>query len=518
MKVPTRALSLLLFLQFSQLIAGNFYVCDSTDSPSQDFHIRGTSLGGWMVLEPWITPSLFYQFLSAVEEHGDAAPDHTAVDQYTFCEVLGAKEANRQLRVHWATWVTEEDIAQLAHHGFNSVRIPVGDWMYKPYAPFEGCVDGALEEMERVLDLCDKYGLKVLIDVHGMKDSQNGFDNSGRSKDVIWTTVENGRSTFSHWDNLSPEWIGTWDNDAQTYTTINYENIEHSLQVLSEIVNLYKDHPAVDALQPVNEPWWNTPIKSLKEYYWFGYQIVQEKAPHWKYIMHDSFRLDSEIWGGFMKNCHNIAIDTHIYQAFGSTRMSQTEYLSDACGQHNAIAAFEAATGIPVVVGEWSLATDTCALWLTGFNENQAGQPLVECDFVECSEPYWGDALPGWPLDKTKGPRGVVGSGTVNTPLFGLCPVDKVFHNEDEFVTKLARAKLHAFDLGGHGWYFWNFKTDLEEPRWDYSRAVERGWFPRTVVELEKDESVTAACGESTTSIKNVAVDGSVFDEEQVTM
>ncbi len=25
--------------------------------------IIGVNLGGWMVLEPWITPSLFYQFL-----------------------------------------------------------------------------------------------------------------------------------------------------------------------------------------------------------------------------------------------------------------------------------------------------------------------------------------------------------------------------------------------------------------------------------------------------------------------
>ena len=29
--------------------------------------IRGVNLGGWMVLEPWITPSLFYQFLGGNE-------------------------------------------------------------------------------------------------------------------------------------------------------------------------------------------------------------------------------------------------------------------------------------------------------------------------------------------------------------------------------------------------------------------------------------------------------------------
>eukprot|EP00591_Stephanopyxis_turris_P012606 CAMPEP_0195509092 /NCGR_PEP_ID=MMETSP0794_2-20130614/2122_1 /TAXON_ID=515487 /ORGANISM="Stephanopyxis turris, Strain CCMP 815" /LENGTH=156 /DNA_ID=CAMNT_0040636219 /DNA_START=98 /DNA_END=565 /DNA_ORIENTATION=+ len=29
--------------------------------------VRGVNLGGWMVLEPWITPSMFYQFLGAAE-------------------------------------------------------------------------------------------------------------------------------------------------------------------------------------------------------------------------------------------------------------------------------------------------------------------------------------------------------------------------------------------------------------------------------------------------------------------
>jgi hypothetical protein len=26
--------------------------------------IQGANLGGWFVLEPWITPSMFYQFLN----------------------------------------------------------------------------------------------------------------------------------------------------------------------------------------------------------------------------------------------------------------------------------------------------------------------------------------------------------------------------------------------------------------------------------------------------------------------
>ena len=30
----------------------------------------GTNIGGWMVLEPWITPSMFYRFLGKTHEEG----------------------------------------------------------------------------------------------------------------------------------------------------------------------------------------------------------------------------------------------------------------------------------------------------------------------------------------------------------------------------------------------------------------------------------------------------------------
>lgn len=88
--------------QFRHFVAHNKTMTCSADEHALPFNnqIRGANLGGWMVLEPWITPSLFYQFLGEDE-------NSTAFDMYTFCEVLGPKEANRQLRRHWETWVTE---------------------------------------------------------------------------------------------------------------------------------------------------------------------------------------------------------------------------------------------------------------------------------------------------------------------------------------------------------------------------------------------------------------------------
>lgn len=68
----------------------------------------GTNIGGWMVLEPWITPSLFYRFLEKTYSEG------VGMDSYTFCEALGPVEGNKVMRSHWDNWVTEEHIAGLA--------------------------------------------------------------------------------------------------------------------------------------------------------------------------------------------------------------------------------------------------------------------------------------------------------------------------------------------------------------------------------------------------------------------
>ena len=114
-----------------EFIAYNASQTCSNNTSRRPFNtqIRGVNLGGWMELEPWLTPSLFYQFLGGNE-------NNTAMDSWTFCEVLGPKEANKQLHRHWKTWLTESHIKELAASGINSVRLPVGDFIYKPYGPY----------------------------------------------------------------------------------------------------------------------------------------------------------------------------------------------------------------------------------------------------------------------------------------------------------------------------------------------------------------------------------------------
>lgn len=64
-------------------------------------------------------------------------------------------------------------------------------------------VDGALDYVDLLLDWASEYGLAVLIDIHAMKDSQNGFDKSGHTMGFSWTssltTEFGGLTTFQHW-------------------------------------------------------------------------------------------------------------------------------------------------------------------------------------------------------------------------------------------------------------------------------------------------------------------------------
>lgn len=320
---------------------------DVVDNPFPQ--IRGVNLGGWMVLEPWITPSLFYQFLAK-------GKDDTAVDMYSFCAVLGPEEGNKQLQRHWERWVTKDIVQKLANdYGINSLRLPIGDFQFVPYGPYHGCVDGGLEHIDQLLDWAHEYGLTVLLDVHTAKDSQNGFDNSGQARGMEWLSNDN----FQHWPILEASWFGTFERSNNSYLDINYSNIQHSLLVVQTILDRYANHPAVLGVEPLNEPWWFTPLPELKRlFYWEGYLMVQRKAPHWKFVIHDAFQFES--WGGFLMGCPGKALDTHIYQAWRNVD-SRLGYYADACSSKYPIAKMEESFG-PVVVGEWSLATDNCGM------------------------------------------------------------------------------------------------------------------------------------------------------------
>ena len=55
--------------------------------------------------------------------------------------------------------------------GVQIIRVPIGDWTLKPYGPYLGCTEGARDKVQWILETAERYQIKVLLDVHGIKDS-----------------------------------------------------------------------------------------------------------------------------------------------------------------------------------------------------------------------------------------------------------------------------------------------------------------------------------------------------------
>ena len=303
--------------------------------------LRGVNLGGWLVLEKWMTPSLF---------EGLQARDETS-----YCVELGAKAA-QALTTHWNTFITREDFAWLARMGINAVRIPVGHWIFGPDYPYHRAygasaypfVDGGLAILDQAFDWAEEFGLCVVLDLHAAPGCQNGFDNGGIQDVCEWHT--------------QPDYI-------------NY-----SLLIVERLAHRYHARSALHAIEVLNEPHQTVDTALLKQYSTDAYHRIRQYclAKDVAVVFHDGFRSFRE-YTGFLTEPEfsNVVLDIHRYQCFG-----RAESDADIYGHiRGAVVDWKKEAddiigdfGHSTYVGEWSLGMDyrVESLWAKGrFNHAQ---------------------------------------------------------------------------------------------------------------------------------------------------
>ncbi|MCD7857981.1 MAG: cellulase family glycosylhydrolase [Clostridiales bacterium] len=252
--------------------------------------IRGANLGNWLVLEEWMDVGMF---------EGTGAKDEVWLNRLMDKDALA-----QRMKAHRDTYVTEQDFQDLSGHGVNLVRIPVPYFIFGDRPPFNGCI----EYLDMAFQWAEKYGIKVLIDLHTVPDSQNGYDNGGITGVCKWCQEP--------------------------------EEVEFALTVLERLAQRYKDHPALFGIEVLNEPisltvWLSSPsgpirgkpvdkeeakgssyvpMKFLKPFYREAYRrlraILSEETA---IVFHDGFRLTG--WNRFFdeSGMKNVFLDTHIY-------------------------------------------------------------------------------------------------------------------------------------------------------------------------------------------------------------
>lgn len=384
--------------------------------------IKGVNLGNWLVLEKWMSPSLF--------------EGTTAEDEYWLPRQLPKEVYEARIKIHRNEYITERDFVTIKSWKMTTIRIPIPYFIFGDREPFIGCI----EELDKAFAWAEKYELQILIDLHTAPMGQNGFDNGGICGVCKW---------------------------AQ-----HPEEVEFVLTVLERLAKRYGERKGLWGIEVINEPvseqMWNSMNVSnrypsvdeemakgskgisllfLKDFYKQAYERIRRGMPEDKYVViHDGFELKE--WKDFMQEEHykNVVLDTHQYLMMAEmSGCPQTlEGYLTFIKENFEKDIEEMEQYFPVICGEWCL-----------FNSLACGHD-------------------------TKGGQNVL-NGLEEDSQELLSEKQK----KDIYIA-LAKAQLTAWEKGsGYFYWSYKLLTDTVNTKgwigwdsWDLGRCVDFGWFP----------------------------------------
>lgn len=434
--------------------------------------IRGVNLGGWLVLERFITPYFFAITDCTLKgdftfhpNQIDAPPpdsplyrlvDETCqpvspypVEEWTLLQAFAdssssstdSKElAKEYMRIHYDNFLTRDNIARLKAEGHvTHVRVPLGHWIMGDIKDDEPWVDGGWEYFERLVGWCREEGIEVWPDLHTAPGSQNGFDNSG---------LLLSEPTCRGWD----------DNSSSKTDVVLSDNVLRTLKAVDEITAAIAEGNMTDVVTGfgiLNEPFTDCDKRVVQKFDNLAFKTVRKNLGEDASIyIPDMF--DSSQWNGWWEDgdeYKNTFLDSHYYHVFAEQprHLSPRQHIAYVC-QHNyhdtVACCYEdedktiPSRGMSRIIGEWSASFDT-----------------LVCDKLDVVM------------------AGIAANGTAPE-----------FHREIEperkaFLRRFVEAQMvtyEAADTGvSRGWFYWNFKMEGGAfAEWDFLRGLKESWIP----------------------------------------
>ncbi|PHH53642.1 putative glucan 1,3-beta-glucosidase D [Ceratocystis fimbriata CBS 114723] len=392
-----------------------------------DRPIRGVNVGGWLNLEPFMTPSLF-----------DYSKDLGINDEYTLLKHLGPEKGREVLEKHYSTFITEDDFAAIAAAGLDHVRIPFSYWAVATYEGDPYIKGVSWRYLLRGIEWARKHGLRVKLDLHGLPGSQNGWNHSGRAGNITW--LLNG-------------------------TESAMLNRKRSLDIHKQLSAFfaqerYRNVVAFYGL--VNEPGASIPTDDLVSWTKEAYDIVSGAGYTGTQVYSDGIR-DVNSWSGLFEGYgDSLSIDTHIYIIFTQPLLNKTraEKVDFACTKWTEDRDENIAKVGPTMVGEWSVADNDCTKYLNGANAGARWDGSFETNNGMSWCPTQDDRC---------------------TCEHSLGSPKDYSDSYKSFLYTFATAQMEAYEHSW-GWFYWSWKTE-NAPLFSYQAGIEYGFLPKLAYE-----------------------------------
>lgn len=392
--------------------------------------IHGVNVGGWLNIEPFITPSFFEGFGSK----------DGIVDEWTLLTKLGPTKARSTMEKHYSTFISKKTFSDIRAAGMDHVRFPFGYWIVQNFGDEPYIPQISWRYLLRGIEYCRQNGLRVNLDLHGAPGSQNGWNHSGRQGVIGWLN-------------------GT-DGDLNAQRTLD---IHHKLSVFFAQPR-YKNLVTMYGL--VNEPR-NVELDTQKVVAWTQKAITQIRSDGITAIIvfGDGF-MGLDNWQGKLQNNKDLLLDVHQYVTFNVDQLSlkHRDKLNFACAAWTLQSkrSMDRTTGFgPTMCGEWSQADTDCTTYINN---------------VATGTRWEGTFNTGNASTSILSPQCPLKSNTCSCSKANATP-DQYSEQYKRWLYQFSIAQMDSFEAGW-GWFYWTWETE-RATQWSYRRGMEAGILPK---------------------------------------
>lgn len=162
------------------------------DSRGHSVRLRGTCLGGWMNMENFI----------------NGYPGAESGVRNAVAQAIGPEKAQFLFERMLHYFFNEGDVRFLKSCGANVIRIPLNYRHFESDGEPFAYREQGFRRLDGVIDLCEKYGIYVILDLHAVQGWQNSHWHS-----------DNPRGISLFWDQLpfQDRFVALWERIAERY-------------------------------------------------------------------------------------------------------------------------------------------------------------------------------------------------------------------------------------------------------------------------------------------------------------
>lgn len=207
------------------------------DSTGAVVRLRGVNLGGWMVMEKWMTPL----------DSGSLPDTYSVMKQLD--QRFGVSTEQALIKTYQDNWLTTTDLDNIRAGGYNAVRVPVwwGNFYALDNVSNSGWRADAFTQLDWLVSNAGARGLYVIIDMHGVVGGQSTSDTTGQAnRNEYWSNSNDQGNTAWMWWQIANHYKG--NATVAGYDLINEPiGAPNSSAVWNAYDSLYKSVRSVDS-------------------------------------------------------------------------------------------------------------------------------------------------------------------------------------------------------------------------------------------------------------------------------